>query len=264
MTSGTARGKSAGGKGSRNRVAAVGLEPVRPLALKERVISQLTRLIEEGELQPGDQLPSERELSEELQVSRGTVREAVQFLEAVGLVEIRHGSGTFVRLAADPAKLRGEWREWTIRHSKRIRDLLEIRRGLEPFAAELAAQRADPEDLAAMEDALSQMEPATSGPNVTGLVQADAAFHHALCAASQNPALAEFADALGEQLMRERGATWDLPDRPKRSLVEHRAIYDAVRAGDPKAARKSALDHLISVERDLDRSLLDPNDDKRG
>jgi GntR family transcriptional regulator, transcriptional repressor for pyruvate dehydrogenase complex len=264
MTSGTARGKSAGRKGSRNRAASVELEPVRPLALKERVISQLTRLIEEGDLQPGDQLPSERELSEELQVSRGTVREAVQFLQAVGLVEIRHGSGTFVRLAADPAKLRGEWREWTIRHSERIRDLLEIRRGLEPFAAELAAQRAGPEDLAAMEDALSQMEPATSGPNVTALVQADAAFHHAVCAASQNPALAEFADALGEQLMRERGATWDLPGRPKRSLTEHRAIYDAVRAGDPEAAGKSALDHLISVERDLDRSLLDPNHDKRG
>jgi GntR family transcriptional repressor for pyruvate dehydrogenase complex len=264
MSSRTARGRSDRRKRSRTRAAAVELEPIRPLALKERVINQLTRLIEEGDLHPGDQLPSERELSEELQVSRSTVREGVQFLQAVGLVEIRHGSGTFVRLAADPGKLRGEWREWTIRHSERIRDLLEIRRGLEPFAAELAARRAGPADLEAMEDALARMEPAVTRPNVTALVQADAAFHHAVCAASGNPALAEFADALGEQLMRERGATWDLPDRPKRSLSEHRAIYQAIRAGDPEGARESALEHLISVERDLDRSLLEPNDEKRG
>lgn len=265
MTAGATRGRSGGGRRSGARSGSFALEPVRSVALKERVISQLTRLIEDGDLGPGAQLPSERELSEELQVSRSTLREAVQFLQAVGLVEIRHGSGTFVRLAADSGQLRKEWREWTIRHSERIRDLLEIRRGLEPFAAELAAERAGEEDLAAMADALAQMETVVSSPNVTVLIQADAAFHHALCAASGNPALAEFADALGEQLMRERGATWDLPDRPQRSQVEHRAIYDAVRAREPAAARESVLKHLISVERDLAQSLLEPNDDeKRG
>ncbi len=133
----------------------LGLEPVRPLALKERVIRQLAQLIEDGVLKPGDQLPSERELSEDLRVSRGTVREAVQFLQTLGLVEIRHGSGTFVRLANDGGGLGERWRKWTIRHAERIHDLLEIRKGLEPFAAELAAQRAGPEDVAAMEDALS-------------------------------------------------------------------------------------------------------------
>ena len=69
------------------RTAAIEFEPVRPLALKERVIRQLTQLIDDGVLKPGDQLPSERELSDELRVSRGTVREAVQFLQALGLLE---------------------------------------------------------------------------------------------------------------------------------------------------------------------------------
>jgi GntR family transcriptional regulator, transcriptional repressor for pyruvate dehydrogenase complex len=236
------------------------LEPVRPLALKERVIQQLTRLIEEGVLEPGDQLPSERELSEELQVSRGTVREAVQFLGALGLVEVRHGSGTFVRLGTDPSKLRDEWRDWTIRHAERIHDLLELRKGLEPFAAELAAQRAGEEQVAAMEHALKQMEPAVDSPDVTGLIQADLAFHHALCAAAGNAALSEFADALGEQLVRERGVIWNLPGRPARSLVEHRAIYEAVRAGDPARARQAAYEHLTSVEVDLGDSVLSPRE----
>ena len=240
------------------------LEPVRPLALKERVIRQLTRLIDEGVLGPGDQLPSERELSEELQVSRGTVREAVQFLQTLGLLEIRHGSGTFIRPATDPSALRDEWREWTIRHAERIHDLLEIRKGLEPFAAELAAQRAGEEAVAAMEEALEQMQPAVDSPDVAALVQADLAFHHALCAAAGNAALTEFADTLGEQLVRERGTIWNLPGRPARSLVEHRAICDAVREGDPRRARKAVLQHLESVEADLGASVLTPRETTKG
>jgi DNA-binding FadR family transcriptional regulator len=234
------------------------LEPVRPLALKERVIRQLTGLIEGGALEPGDQLPSERELSEELQVSRGTIREAVQFLQALGLVEIRHGSGTFVRIASDPRALREEWRQWTIRHAEHIHELLEIRKGLEPFAAELAAQRAGDEDIAAMEDALVEMEPALDVPDVTALIQADLAFHHALCAASGNASLAEFADTLGEQLVRERGATWNLPGRPQRSQREHRAIYDAIRSRNSGRARLAMLEHLDSIEADLAASVLPP------
>ena len=244
--------------------ARLDLEPVRPLALKERVIRQLTRLIDEGVLGPGDQLPSERELSEELQVSRGTVREAVQFLQTLGLLEIRHGSGTFVRPATDPSALRDEWREWTIRHAERIHDLLEIRKGLEPFAAELAAQRAGEEAVAAMEEALEQMQPAIDSPDVAALVQADLAFHHALCAAAGNAALTEFADTLGEQLVRERGTIWNLPGRPARSLVEHRAICDAVREGDPRRARKAVLQHLESVEADLGASVLTPRETTKG
>ena len=236
------------------------LEPVRPLALKERVIRQLTRLIDDGILAPGDQLPSERELSEELQVSRGTVREAVQFLQTLGLLEIRHGSGTFVRPATDASSLRDEWREWTIRHAERIHDLLEIRKGLEPFAAELAAERAGAPEVAAMEEALEQMEPAVDPPDLAALVQADLAFHHALCAAAGNAALTEFADALGEQLVRERGTIWNLPGRPSRSLVEHRAICDAVREGNPRRARKAVLQHLERVEADLGASVLTPRE----
>jgi DNA-binding FadR family transcriptional regulator len=244
------------GRTRRERRSAIEFEPVRPLALKERVIRQLTGLIDGGVLKPGDQLPSERELSEELQVSRGTVREAVQFLQALGLLEIRHGSGTFVRLATDPSALRDEWREWTIRHAERIHDLLEIRKALEPFAAELAAKRAGENDVAAMEEALEEMQPAVDSPDVTALIQADLAFHHALCAAAGNAALSEFADALGEQLVRERGTIWNLPGRPARSLVEHRAIFEAVRAGDKRRARKAVLDHLDSVEDDLGASVL--------
>jgi DNA-binding FadR family transcriptional regulator len=231
----------------RSHRRAVTLERLPSLGIKDRVAGQLRGLIEAGSLQAGEQLPSERELAEQLGVSRSTVREAVQFLGALGLVEIRHGSGTFVRADGD---LPSEWLQWTQRHQVQVHELLEVRRGLEAVAAELAAERSH--DLGAMEAALAGMEAAIDGPDVPGLVEADLAFHTALAAASGNTALRHLTESLGRELLRERGAIWNEPGRPERSLREHRRIYEAVRAGDALGARTALVDHLHSVEQDVD------------
>jgi GntR family transcriptional repressor for pyruvate dehydrogenase complex len=231
----------------------LGLTPLRSQPLKEQVLEQLRPLVDGGTLKPGDQLPSERELSEQLQVSRGTVREAVQFLGALGVVEIRHGQGTFVRATLGNPAVRDEWRAWTLRNSGRIRDLLEVRRGLESFAAELAAQRRDRRQLHTLEGTLEEMAEAIRSGDVPALVQSDIHFHHELCAAAGNPALVELADALGQQLLRERAAVWDIRGRAERSLDEHTAIFQAVDSGDGTKARRALVAHLESVERDLGR-----------
>lgn len=226
------------------------------MPLKQQVVGQLQRLIAEGGLQPGDQLPGERELCEQLQVSRGTVREAVRFLEALGLVVIRHGSGTFVRASShDRGGLRSEWQRWTQRHAGRIHELLEARKGIESFAAELAAQRRLPQGVKAMAQALEQMAWAEAASDVPGLVESDLLFHRGLCMAAGNRALAGPAQRLGKQLLRERAATWDLAGRPRRSLEQHRRILEAVRAGRPAEARTAVLEHLESVELDVERHL---------
>lgn len=232
------------------------LEPPRPRPLKDQVAGELRRLIEQH-LQPGDQLMSERELSEQLHVSRGTVREAVQFLHALGLVEIRHGSGTFVRVAhSDREGLREQWRQWTLRHADRVHELLEVRRGLEGFAAELAAQRLAGQGAERMAEALAQMATAAATADVAAAVEADALFHHGLCEATGNPTLVELGDAICKQLVPERAATWDLPERPKRSIEEHRAIFEAIRRRDGAEARAAVIAHLGSVESDLQKALF--------
>jgi GntR family transcriptional repressor for pyruvate dehydrogenase complex len=231
----------------------VALTPLRSQPLKEQVLDQLRALLDSGQLKPGDQLPGERELAEQLQVSRGTVREAVQFLGALGIVEIRHGHGTFVRATGTNEEVRDEWRAWTLRHSGRIHDLLEVRCGLESFAAELAARRRDLRELRALEQTLAEMANAISARDVTALVQSDIHFHHGLCAAAGNATLVELADALGHQLLRERAAVWDIPGRPERSLEEHTAIFEAVNSGESTSARTTLIAHLESVERDLRR-----------
>ncbi|MGH2715454.1 MAG: FadR/GntR family transcriptional regulator [Thermoleophilaceae bacterium] len=235
----------------RARRKAVQLEPARPMPLKDQVLRQLKRLIDDGGLRPGDHLPSERALAEQLQVSRGTVREAVQFLGALGLVEIRHGSGAYVRRSTkDREGLRAEWRRWTWRHAVRVHDLLEVRRALEALAAELAAGRGEERSLEEMAEAIERMREADG--DVAALVQADVSFHHALSEASGNAALVELADALGAQLLQERAAAFDLPGRPGRSVSEHLAIYDAVRSGNASRSASSVLAHLASVEHDIE------------
>ena len=235
---------------------AIRLEPLRPRPLKDQVAGELRRMIEQH-LQPGDQLMSERELSERLRVSRGTVREAVQFLHALGLVEIRHGSGTFVRAAhKGREELRTQWREWTMRHAERIHELLEVRRGLESFAAELAAERLADQGADTMAAALAQMAAAAASSDVAAAVEADALFHHGLCQATGNPTLVELDDAICRQLIQERAAAWDLPGRSQRSIEEHSAIFEAIRRRHGGAARAAVIAHLSSVERDLERAVF--------
>lgn len=229
------------------------LASLRSLPLKDQVVRALMDLIEAGELPVGARLPGERALSERLEVSRNTVREAVQFLQALGVLEIRHGSGTYVRRSTmRDAGLSDEWREWTLRHSSRVRDLLEVRRGLESLAGELAAERASAADRAELREAIEQMAAAVATGDVTSLVQADVGFHHALVKAAGNVALVELADALGAQLVQERAATWNSPGRPDRSLAEHRAIHDAIASRDADRVREAVLAHLASVEHDVE------------
>jgi GntR family transcriptional repressor for pyruvate dehydrogenase complex len=232
----------------------VPLQRLRTVPVKEQVIEVLKRRIKDGTWQPGDQLPSERELSERLGVSRGTVREAVQLLGALGVLEVRRGSGTFVRSYANDAEfLHSTWRNWTAHNSDRIRELLEVRQGIESLAAELAAVHRDAASLQAMADAIKQMRMGARAQDVPALVEADLLFHRALVAASGNRTLAELADALGMQLVRERAATWALHGRSELSLAEHTAIYEGVRRGDGAYARAAVIAHLTTVAHDVEQ-----------
>jgi DNA-binding FadR family transcriptional regulator len=222
------------------------LTPLQSVSLKEQATHELKRLIDEGLLRPGDRLPSERELSDQLRVSRGTVREAVQFLRALGLVEIRHGAGIFVS-QSDADALGAEWRRWTARHAARVRELLEVRKGIETLAAELACVRRESNGLDQMSQAIDRMQAAADTGDVTALVQADVQFHHGLAEASGNRALLELVTLIGDQLLRERAAVLDMKDRSERSLKECREIYEAVLAGEPSLARAGMIRHLDSV-----------------
>jgi GntR family transcriptional repressor for pyruvate dehydrogenase complex len=157
---------------------------------------------------------------------------------------------------ADAARLRLEWREWVLRHRDRVREMLEVREGLEALTAELAAARRGAAGLAQMEAALDQMTAGVAGPDIALLVDADLLFHDGLLCAAENGVLRDLATTLGRELVPERAAVFDTPGRPHRSVAEHRRIYAAVLAADARAAAVAAREHIVSVRRDMERYVL--------
>ena len=221
-------------------------DPLRPLSrtrLYERVVERLRELIADRGLRAGDRLPPERELAERLGVSRASIRQAVVVLEVQGLVEVRHGGGTYLR--RDRAE--GDSLDELVERRRRLPEVLDAREGLETELAELAAQRRTAADLAAVEAALERMREQidAGGRGEDG----DRRFHAAVTAAARSGLLAEFMRTIDAAIAESRQESLRQPGRPAQSLAQHVRIAAAVRAGDPDEARAAMREHLATVRR---------------
>ncbi|MFE3739853.1 FadR/GntR family transcriptional regulator [Streptomyces sp. NPDC059134] len=221
--------------------AAQALRPMARPRLYEQVLGRLRDYVTEGRLGSGDRLPPERELAQRLGVSRASVKQAIVVLEVQGLVEVRHGGGTYLRKdSLDPEPV-----ERLVERRRRLPDVLEAREALETKLAELAAERYTAPDLAALHDALRHMEEeiAAGGHGVEG----DRLFHAAVTAAAHSTLLAEFMRAISEQITESRHESLRQPGRPARSLAQHRAILGAIEERRGKAAAAAMRRHVRTV-----------------
>lgn len=226
------------------------LKPIRTKKVYEEIIEQVKNLIAEGVLNPGDKLISEREMADKLKVGRSAVREAFRALEAMGIIEIRQGEGTFVKevskdsLAEVLALILMTERDTT-------RELLELRKILEVEAAGLASLRHTGEQLKKMEEALKQMEEDIESGDLGQ--QADWNFHYTVAEASQNSLLVMLMDSIADTMRRVlRTARLELyrtPGNPQRLLREHHAIFNAIKEGRDQEARRAMYEHLDRVEK---------------
>ncbi|XVQ10466.1 FadR/GntR family transcriptional regulator [Spirillospora sp. CA-255316] len=217
------------------------LRPVTRLRLYEQVVAQLREYAATAGLKRGDRLPSERELAERLGVSRASIKQAIVVLEVQGLVEIRHGGGTFLRqdsLSAEPVAVLVERR-------RRLPDVLDAREALEIKLAELAALRRTEDDLTAIDAALETMRAEVESGRLGE--EGDRRFHAAVTAAAHSGLLAEFMREIADQIAESRHESLQQPDRPARSLAQHTRIADAIRARQPDAAIAAMREHLETV-----------------
>jgi len=198
-------------------------------------------LIEGGKLRPGDRLPPERELAQELGVSRPTVRAGLHALAAMGVTESRQGAGTFItggppRLGAGPlsflAALHGFTRD----------EIFEARKVLEVGAAGLAAESGLADRLAPMAEEVTGMF-ASMGEPQTFLVH-DVRFHRAVAAAGGNPVLLALVEMVSSLVYETRRVTVEHAHDLKESAEMHRRIYQAIRDKDPQRARAEMARHL--------------------
>jgi DNA-binding FadR family transcriptional regulator len=229
---------------------------IRPLAaeakLSRRLFEQLAGEIRSGRLAPGARLPTEQALTRAARVSRTVVREAVAALRADGLVITRQGVGAFVSPDAQRAPFRIEPER--LESLDNALNVMELRLGVEIESAGLAAERASKAEVRAIASALHALEQAIAADRAA--VEEDIGFHRTIAEATGNPEFARFLQFIGRHLIPRRTVT-GLPERMggQRTYLaliqeEHRRIYDAIAAGDPKAARDAMRRHLTrSLER---------------
>jgi GntR family transcriptional repressor for pyruvate dehydrogenase complex len=226
---------------------------MRHLRLADDVAQQVQQLIEDLQIEPGGRLPPERELADQLGVARASIREGLRTLEMMGVIEILPGRGSFVtgNVSSPLDSLISSWfsvhRDW-------LRDVIELREAVEAQVARLAAVRATPDDIAAINRTVASMRLAAEANDPEAFVEADAAFHDAVAHASRNPLLRRALASVAREIYSYRVAVGRLYGRARleRDLTEHEAIARALEARDALAAWHAMRQHIVSVPRDLD------------
>ena len=205
-----------------------------------------------GGLDPGERLPPERELCSRLGVSRTVVREALNLLEARGLISIEHGRGAVVS-GGGPRAVRDTLGLLLRVQPKTLWELLEMRGILEVEVAALAAERAGVEDVAAMRLHLDRMRRSIDAPE--GYVDADVEFHALLARAARNEVLLTMLAPVVDLLRASRRVSAALPGRALRALGEHEGILRRVEVGDAAGAREEMRLHLANTAEDIEAAI---------
>ena len=207
--------------------------------LSAQVAQQLRRAIDEGRYQAEERLPSEREMCVQFGVSRTVLREAQRELVRAGYIEARHGSGTYVRSRAEMQQQ--ALSDWLSNHDNHIVKLLEVRSLLEPGIAELAARRADPVGIQALQQAVDLMR---GSDDVEKTIQADELFHSILAKLTGNSVVVQLIDHTLHAIGGEREVTLSTPEGVIVAADGHQKVVDAIRRGDPVAASQAMQHHL--------------------
>jgi len=225
----------------------------RHSTLTERTQLQVEELITSGVLKAGDRLPSERDLSEKFAVSKTVVREAMRSLAAKGLLEVRPGSGMYVRQVGSDIMTQPMTLLLRLQLVG-VDDVIELRSLLEPRIASLAAERAQPSDIETMEESISALR----SPTLTAeeYAEADLAFHDRLAAASHTPLLTLLANSINELMLEVRLRAFALegPRVAELAVHLHTAILDRVKARDVEGSRRAMEEHLEQAADTLRRA----------
>ena len=220
------------------------IAPIKKTRIAEEVADRIRVLMLDGTFPPGEPLPSERHLAERFGVSRGSIRDALRTLETIGLLETRHGQGTFPhelsveRLVAPLASV--------MAYRSDLQDeLLDVRRMFEPAVARAAALRATDEDFADLQRILdTQRQKLKNGQSA---IKEDTAFHAILARATRNRVVMSIMATLNDLLVESRTQSLQQKGRPARSIDGHESVVAALRRRDPEGASQAMYNHIDQI-----------------
>lgn len=217
------------------------------MAVTDQAIEKIKGMIVSGELTPGSRLPPEKELAERLGLSRSSMREAVKALEVIRVLDVRRGDGTYVTSLEPKLLLEAISFVVDLHGDDSLLEIFAVRRILESHATGLAAQRATAADV---QELAAELDEARGEADVESLVRHDVRFHHTVARLCGNTYLASLLESLTSQTVRARvwrGLTE--ANAVERTLIEHRAIVDAIADHDVQLATGLASAHIAGVER---------------
>ena len=221
-----------------------GVQPLRKSGLTDMLVARILGLVTAGNLEPGEQLPSERKLAETFNVSRPTLREALKALGVLGVLEIRHGGGVFVSPLGAADLLQPLTFFLTLK-SAEVDKLYEARQLIEGDICARAARRAGPADVAELRALVARQEAVIAAPE--RYREADTLFHARLAELADNAFLARAAQSLNILGLEFRRVASETPSVISRSIKDHKAIVRAIAGRDAEAARAAMVAHMRHV-----------------
>lgn len=217
--------------------------PVRG-AVPELALQAIERLIRDGGYQPGDALPSQRDLAERLGVSRASLREALSSLSALGVVSVQPGKGVFVQGAQAGNDARPKWFSWPYAQQVSAADTFQLRYVLEGFAAGQAADALTADDIDALAENVEAMRVELRAGNFEAAAQLDFEFHRRILEASGNLAMLHIVTASEAIFIESQKLPFIRPERAMETWQEHRKILRCLARHAAGPAQKAMQEHI--------------------
>ena len=243
-------------------------QKLAPVRVFEQAVEQIRELILSGEFKPNEKLPSEVELSKQLDVSRSSIREALRVLEAEGVIDVKRGTGVFV--AANPFQnaIRGDYVRWLAKREESLIQLLNVRQSLEGLTAGLAATLASKEIIQALHKNVQRQSEIIEQPeenldsNIDELAGLDQQFHLVISAASGNEIAHEIISHIFPAYNQSNKAVIYVGGRQKKMVDEHWSIYRAIEARNQALAETEMRAHISRIISDLPKIEIEKEEDK--
>lgn len=228
------------------------ITPIKKTRVSDEVFKQLYAMIRNGTYQTGDSLPNERVLSEQFQVSRASVREALRTLETMGMIESLVGvsGGNFVK-KVDIETIISPFIDFIHSEQQTLLEIMEYRLVLETEIARIAAERRTDDDLIRIRKSLELMEQSVKEGGI-GLL-GDNTFHEEISRATHNQMFVHMLSVAKTLLSKTRETSLSLKGVPETGIKHHWAIFRAIEAGDPEKAANAMRNHLVVAQKNLSR-----------
>lgn len=228
------------------------MKSINRIPVVQQVVDSLKEYIQSEKTMEGDKLPTERELCEELQVGRSTLREAFRILQAKGFVEIKPGRGAFV--GNKTGSTLSEAVDWLTEHEIELLDYIEVRMAIETLAVRLAIQRVTDADIRMLKEIHQSFLNAVNNNDSTMVMLLDEQFHNTIVAITKNKLLISINKQVSSYFRSFRHRTFQIPQNMQNAIEPHTGILEAIISKDIESGVKRMAKHLEKVCEDLESS----------